>query len=89
MFSFQPTHTYPFPLDPTTSFPPGVVINVTSAAQSPNNDNSINITTILDVSDVSVLNRSSLYCEDSANIARSDEINIEVGRGECSTSGDF
>ena len=78
-FTFQPTLTYPFPLDPTTSFPPGVVINVTSAA---NNVNSINITTILDVSDVSVLNRSSLYCEDSANISRSNVINIEVGRGE-------
>ena len=85
-YSFTPTRTYPFPLDPVppaSSFPPGVVVSVNDAALSPNVANAIDITTILDVSDVSVLNLSSLYCEDSIQLIRSDVIDIEVCfRGE-------
>ena len=84
-YSFASTHTYPFPLNPvppTSTFPPGVVVNVTEAALSPNITNSIDITTILVVSDVSVLDRSSLHCEDSVQF-RSNVTNVEVDfRGE-------
>ena len=86
-YSFSSTHTYPFPLapePPDSSFPPGVAVNVTSAARNPNVATSIDITTILDASDVSVLNLSSLRCEDSIQLIMSNEINIEVDfRGEC------
>ena len=85
-YSFAPTHTFPFPFDPvpsSSSFPPGVVINATGAARILNT-NSININTTLDVSNVSDLNRSSLYCEDSIMVTRSNVLDIEVGRGEYS-----
>ena len=86
-YSFASTHTYPFPLDPeppTSTFPPGVVINVTSATLCPNDDSSIDYTTILDTSDVAVLDHSLLNCEDSAEL-KSNVIDIEVDfRGECS-----
>ena len=90
-YSFSSTHMYPFPLDPVppaSSFPPGVVVNVAVAAPNPNVDTSIDITTILDVSDVSVLNQSSFYCEDSLEIIRSNVIDIEVCfRGEYTSIG--
>ena len=80
-YSFASTHTYPFPLPPDSSFPLGVVVTVTDAVQIPNT-NSINITTTLNVSDVSALNRSSLHCEDSIQ-SGSNVINVEVEfRGE-------
>ena len=87
IYPFSSTHLYPFPLDPvppaSSSFPPGVVVNVTSAALNPNVPTSIDISTILDISDVSVLDRSSLYCEDSIQLTRSNVIDIEVCfRGE-------
>ena len=85
-YTFSSLHTYPFPLDPTSSFPPGVVVNVTDAAL--NVDNTIDITTTLDVSDVSILNQSTLYCEDTIPLIRSDVIDIEVDfRGEYTYSG--
>ena len=77
VYAFSSTHTYPFPLDPVpsaSSFPPGVVVNVNDATLSPNVANAIDITTILDVSDVSVLDRSSLRCEDSIQLTRSNVI---------------
>ena len=83
-YSFITGHTYPFPVPPTngTIFPPGVVINVTEAAVISNPGNSIDITTILDVSDVSVLNQLPLHCVDGIQF-RSNVINIEVDfRGE-------
>ena len=81
-YSFASSHSYPFPLNPVPTFPPGVVVNVTEAALSPNITNSIDITTILDVSDVSFLDQSSLHCEDAVQF-RSDVANIQVDiRGE-------
>ena len=90
-YSFASDDTYPRPFNPVppaSSFPPGVVVNVTSAAINPNLPTSIDITTILDVSDVSVLDRSSLYCEDSIELIRSNVIDIEVCfRGEYTSIG--
>ena len=87
MYSFASTDTYPLPFNPvppTSSFPSGVVVNVTSAAQSPGIPNSIDITTILDTSDVAVLDHLLLNCEDSTEF-KSNVIDIEVDfRGECS-----
>ena len=84
-YSFASTHTYPFPLaplPPASSFPPGVVVYVNDAALSPNVANSIDITMTLDVSDVSVLDRSSLRCEDSVQFS-SNVTNVAVDfRGE-------
>ena len=82
-YSFSSTHMYPFSLNPeppASSFPPGVVVDVTDADDVAT---TIDVTTILDVSDVSVLNRSSLFCEGSAQVIRSDVIVIELDiRGE-------
>ena len=85
-YSFANIDTYPRPFDPeppASSFPPGVVVNVTSAAMNPNVPASIDITTILDVSDVSVLNQSSLFCQDFIPLTRSNQLDIKVCfRGE-------
>ena len=90
-YPFLSTHLYPFPLDPeppASSFPAGVVVNVTDAAPNRDVPTSIDITTILDASNVSVLNRSSLYCEDSIQLIRSNVIDIEVCfRGEYASIG--
>ena len=79
-YSFSSIHAYPFPFVPeplTSSFPPGVVVNMNDATLSPNIANSIDITATLDVPDGLILNRSSLHCEDSLAF-RSNVINVQV-----------
>ena len=92
IYSFSSNDMYPLPFNrvpPASSFPPGVVVNVTSAVMNRNVPAAIDITTILDASDVSVLNQSSLRCEDSILLTRSNVIDIEVCfHGEYTSIGD-
>ena len=85
VYAFSSTHTYPFPLDPLPpTFPPGVVVNVTNAAVNSNVDDAIDITTILETSDLAALDHLSLNCEDSTGFS-SEVFDIEVDfLGECS-----
>ena len=70
----------PFPRPMTIIRPlDGVMAEVTSATTNPNVTNTIDVTSVLSVSDVLVLNGISLQCETSAGSARfSNVLNVEV-----------
>ena len=63
-YGFRDTDTFPFPLSVS---PPldGVMATVTDASISPPGASTIDITSVLSVSDVSVLNGASLQCENN------------------------
>lgn len=76
-YGYARDHNYPFDLQPNPPLPTGVMIVVTNAEETPNIANSININTSMTVSEVSILNDSTLHCEDSTDV-ESGAINIRV-----------
>lgn len=80
-FGFSTRDVFPHVLLPSTPpFSTGVSIVVTNAVLNPNYANSIAINTTLTVSDVSMLNGSTLSCEDATNFGSG--VNITVLSGE-------
>lgn len=79
-YTFQDSHTqFPIPLaiDPPLE---GVTAEVASAFCNPSITNTIDVTIVLSASDVSVLNGTSLQCENAAAGAHavSDELLVQV-----------
>ena len=75
-YAFQMDHEFPFPLD----FPQdGVIAEITYAiGNPPGSDISFDITSVLNVSDVSVLNRTFLQCASSQSRSENFQIQVDV-----------
>ena len=76
-YGFRPTDMFPLPLSVN---PPldGVMVTITNAAISPPGASTIDITSVLSVSDVSVLNKFPLQC--CRTYFSCNTLNIEVSK---------
>lgn len=72
-YGFRDSHTFPYPL-PITPRVDGVTAMVISASINPNDD--FDVTSVLRVGYISILNGTSLQCQES--VQRSEIITIEV-----------
>ena len=74
---FRDTDMFPVNLNVN---PPldGVIAVVVSAVSSPNGTSTINITSVLNVSDVSILNVTSLQCVTPAGTETSNVLNVSL-----------
>ena len=80
-YTFNPMDTYPLNLTVTSSLP--AWIQVTSASF---NVYTINVVSTLSISDVSVLNGSSLHCEDQLFVeSNSTDVNV-IAQGTCGSN---
>ena len=86
-YAFEPSHiTFPRSVNINTPID-GVTIEIISASTNPPGGITIDINSLFNVSDVSVLNGASLHCADSVMQRHSNMIIIEVdetlGIGNC------
>ena len=75
-YQYQSTDVYPLVL--TSTVDPSSTTTVSSASTNPSVTNTFDVVSTLSVSDVSILDKATLHCQDASGSV-SDPLNIQIG----------